>query len=418
MSLLGVETSVRERLGMDPHSLGLSALPQAVEKRMKARGVKSAEEYLGLLTRDRSENDSLADELVVPESWFFRGGRALFTRMAEFVAARIASRTTHREVRILSIPCSTGEEPYSLAIACHECFIPPTDYRIDAVDVSAKHLERAEAARFSAFSYREAGNDIRPAYFRQNGDRWELLPHLQQLVRFRVANLTDPAFLIQEQPYDLIVCRNVFIYLTPDGKRRAMASLDRLLAIDGLMCLTPGEADRLPPGQFTLAVQGEFGLYRRVCAEPVVLATETQTRTPEPKTPLPRQVGHFQAPLVEKPPVVLASPLVEPQPRVSPLDLARQLADLGQLTEARASCERAIRESGVSAAGYTLLGTIHLAEGRTDEAAETFRRALYLDPQHKEAITHMIVVNDRKGNTTQAEALRRRLARLSLGDAK
>ena len=70
-----------------------------------------------------------------------------------------------RPVRILSVPCSTGEEPYSLVIALHEQLTPPADYQIDAVDLSTAHLERARAARFTSFAFREAGPDIRPAYF-------------------------------------------------------------------------------------------------------------------------------------------------------------------------------------------------------------------------------------------------------------
>ena len=79
---------------------------------------------------------------------------------------------------------------------------------------------------------------------------------------------------------------------------------------------------------------------------------------------------------------------------------------------------RLLQESGVSANGYALLGTIHLAEGHGDDAAEAFRRALYLDPDHGEAISHMIVISERKGNATQAAAFRRRLARQPRGDAK
>jgi len=415
MSLHAVEANVRNRLGLDPNSLGPSALTQAVELRMKARGLQNQEEYARLLVRDTSESDSLAAELVVPESWFFRGSRALFNRMAEFLAGRVANQAAGKRVRVLSIPCSTGEEPYSLAIACHEHFIPPDSYLIDAVDVSVRHLERAEAARFSAFSFREAGPDIRPPYFRQLGERWELLPHLRQLVHFRIANLTDPAFLIGEQPYDLIVCRNLFIYLTLEGKRRAMSSLDRLLALDGMMCLTPGEADRLPPGQFALASSGEAGLYRRVGAENLDVATVVPRSDPKP-TPHVWKVDPPPAPpIIPMPhdPV----PVCEPPQGVT-LAATQELANSGLLVQARESCEKLIRQSPASAEVYSLLGTILLALGQREEATEAFRRALYLNPEHQEAISHMIVINDRKGNKSQSDAFRRRLSRLTQEEAK
>jgi chemotaxis protein methyltransferase WspC len=251
-----------------------------------------------------------------------------------------------------------------------------------------------------------------------------LLPHLRQQVHFRNANLTDPGFLRDEPPYDLIICRNVFIYFTADGRRRAMASLDRLLSLDGMLCLTTGEADRLPPGQFMLAAPGEFGLYRRV------VSAVTPTMPPlfvPPPTPLgvPR-VSLPSSPLPPLPPIPVpasniptTAPAIVPANRGSGLQAAREHANAGRLVEARTACERSIREAGgATADAYTLLGTIHLAEGHSDEAADAFRRALYLDPDHAEAISHMIVICDRKGNATQAAALRRRLLRQPREDAK
>jgi chemotaxis protein methyltransferase WspC len=410
MSLIGVEAVVRERLGMDPASLGLSALHQAVQVRMRARGASSHAEYAGLLALDPAEAGALGVELAVPESWFFRGGHQLFDRVAEFVAARAAARPPGQGVRVLSAPCSTGEEPYSVAIACHEGFVPPDAYAIDAVDVSARHLERATAARYPNFSFRESGPDIRPAHFKSVGEQWELLPHLRRQVRFRTANLTDPGFLSDEPRYDVIFCRNVFIYLTPDGRRRAMASLERLLAPDGMLCLTPGEADRLPPGQFTAS--GDSGLYRRAAAVPAVAVPAPP---PVLRAPLPR-VDPVPPPIEEPAPVVMG-PVAAVQPKPASLEAARALADAGRLAEARLACERMLKDAPASGALQALLGTIELAQGRADAAADAFRRSLYLDPDCVEALEQMIVITDRKGNAAQAAALRRRLARLSREDA-
>ena len=105
--------------------------------------------------------------------------------------------------------------------------------------------------------------DVRPVYFHQIEGQWELLPHLRAAVRFQPGNLTDPLFLASERPYDLILCRNLFIYLTPDARVRALANFDRLLALDGWLCVTPTEADRLPPDRFVSDGPTEFGIYRR-----------------------------------------------------------------------------------------------------------------------------------------------------------
>jgi chemotaxis protein methyltransferase WspC len=403
MNLRGIEAVVRDRLGLDPAALGPAAFPRAVERRMDVRGNTTPEAYLAVLATDSAEVAALAAELVVPESWFFRGGRAQFDRLAELIAVRAA----RQPVRVLSVPCSTGEEPYSLAIALRERLVPPDSYTIDAVDISESHLSRAAAGQFTAFAFREGGADIRPAYFRQAGDRWELLPHLRAAVRFRTGNAIDPLFLQCEPPYDLILCRNLFIYLTAEAQRQATATLDRLLTPDGWLCLTPAEADRLPPGRFAPEGAAGFGIYRRAGSRaghsPAARSDPKRPSRPKPLPPVPPP-PRFPAP----------SDLEDStRPTKAPpsLEVARTLADAGRLAEARAACEELTRGPCELPDAYSLLGVVLQAQGHAAEAAEAFRKALYLAPDHPEALTHMIVICEARGEAAQAAALRRRLAR-------
>jgi chemotaxis protein methyltransferase WspC len=206
----------------------------------------------------------------------------------------------------------------------------------------------------------------------------------------------------------LILCRNLFIYLTPDGRRRAMAALDRLLASDGWLCLTPGEADRLPPGSFAPVAPTEFGIYRRASARSALFAVV------EVQRPAPSQPSVIAEPLPDvQPPVPTLAP-VPPQPS---LELARALADAGRLAAARELCESLLRDGAGTPEAHTLLGVVHQAEGHPDAAVEAFRKALYLAPGHREALSHMIVLCDRKGDAAQAAAFRQRLARVGGEDA-
>ncbi len=230
------------------------------------------------------------------------------------------------------------------------------------------------------------------------GEAWELLPHLRGLVRFLPGNLTDPLFLASERPYDLIVCRNVFIYLTPEAKQRAMANIDRLLALDGRLCVTPAEADRLPPGRFVPEGAPEFGIYRRVGLDSGIhkmLAIEPVEPQPEPAPP----------------PTVPSAP----PPTPGTLAAARVLADAGRLADARAACEHLLRAHPGDADALALLGVVHLAAGHADAAYDAFGKALYLAPDHTEAVSHMIGLCERKGQTARAAALRKRLARRADG---
>jgi chemotaxis protein methyltransferase WspC len=248
------------------------------------------------------------------------------------------------------------------------------------------------------FAFREAGVDLRPIYFRSVGDVWELLPHLRAAVRFQSGNLSDPLFLAAERAYDLILCRNLFIYFTPDARVRAAANFDRLLALDGRLCVTPAEADRLPPGRFVPDGPTEFGLYRRAgtggAAQPI--RAPRSNAAVETKTP-PSAMRPFIPEVADAPPAP------------DTLGAARELADAGRLDEARAACERVLRTRPTDADALALLGVIHLAAGRTDAAFDLFRKALYLVPDHLEAMAHMTGLCDRRGDTARAAALRRRL---------
>ncbi len=395
-----IDTVVRERLGLDPLSLGPNVLGRAVEVRMHARGVADPAVYAARLMTEQMELAALAAELAVSETWFFRGGRSLFDRLAAFVVDRTAGRSPGNAVRTLSIPCSTGEEPYSLAMALHERFLTPDDFTIDAVDLSERALTKAKAARYGAFAFRESGADIRPAYFRRTEEQWEVLPHLRAAVRFRTGNLTDPHFLADERAYDLIVCRNLFIYLTADGRVRAMANFDRLLALDGRLCVTPGEADRLPPGRFVPDGPTESGVYKRAGVGSTI-----------PTLPLPRTNAPFEPAAF---PTLTPAPLSShTSPAFATLGAARLLADAGRLDEALAMCEQLLRTRPTDADALSLIGVVYLANGRTNDAFDALRKALYLVPDHAEAMSHMMGLCERRGDTARASALRRRLARLT-----
>src|SRR5262249_5758451 len=143
--------------------------------------------------------------------------------------------------RVLSVPCSTGEEPYSLALALLEAGVAPSSWQIDAVDLSPRHIERAGRGVFGEFSFRQTPPELRQRYFRRIAAGWEPEPALRALVRFRQGNLLAAFFLAGEEPFDLIFCRNLFIYLLPAARRRALETLDRLLAAEGWLCMGHAE---------------------------------------------------------------------------------------------------------------------------------------------------------------------------------
>jgi chemotaxis protein methyltransferase WspC len=443
MSLDTVLDLLRARIGLDPDSLGPAAFRAAVAARMRDLGLTDPAAYAGVVLAGGEECDALADEIVVPETWFFRGGAKLFADLARHLRDTLAAEPPDRTFRALSVPCSTGEEPYSLAIALTEAGIPPGRWTIDGIDLSRRSLERAGRGWYRESAFREGEPRHRHPYFRPVEGGWEIVPSLRGAVRFRRGNLVEPRALADEGPFDLVMCRNLLIYLHPAARAQVLATLDRLLAPCGLLCTGHAEPLSLLDRRFRPTGPPGFFLYRRDdggSAQCPGLAPGrlTPASTPErlvsvdaPGLPrgdsrsgLPGPGSNNReapracpgAPNVggNLPPVEtnVTNPGASPG---HPLAEARTLADAGKLDEALASCRAHLGAAGPSAELYSLLGAIHHARHERAEAANCFRKALYLDPAHAGALTHLMLLSEEDGDTAAADRLRRRLARATAG---
>jgi chemotaxis protein methyltransferase CheR len=202
--------------------------------------VRSALQRTGAETLTPSLLGRVVDEFTVKETWLFREEQALaaipWHALAESARARGDS-----EVRVWSAACSTGEEPYTLAILACEAFgshAPPV--RIVATDISQVALDRAALARYGARSTRAVPRELLDRYFRTDGDHHVVSPVLRKLVELGRRNLTR-----DEAPgrFDLILCRNVLIYFPPETTARVIDALESALHEDGMLLL--GSADTL-----------------------------------------------------------------------------------------------------------------------------------------------------------------------------
>jgi chemotaxis protein methyltransferase WspC len=381
------------RIGLAPESLGPSAAAAAVAARMRALGLTDQFAYGAALAVDADEQQLLAEELAVPETWFFRGG-AVFA----YLAARFRDEWPARHgrpFRVLSVPCSSGEEPYSIALALEEAAAPDDCCTILGVDLSRRQLAAARRAVYSENSFRQIDVDLRSRYFTGRDGKWSLVDSVKRHVGFAQANLADPEFLSDQEPFDLIFCRNLLIYFDEPGRRQARANLERLLAPAGRICLGPAEP--LDPADHRYRPEGpaEYFLYRRVVAP-----------QPHPWRPTPL------APLAPRPSPAVAAPTPAPAPLDRLLEQARRAADDGRLPEAAAACEEALRRFGANPDAYCLLGLVHQSRRERNLAAECFTKALYLLPEHAESLLHLMLLRRDQGDVAAAALLERRLRRV------
>jgi chemotaxis protein methyltransferase WspC len=405
MNLAVVIELLQRRTGLDPEALGRQAVRTTVLARMHLLEMADADSYSALLESDEDEFHRLIDEVVVPETWFLRGGD-LFFYLAEHVRTVLAERKDPELFRALSVPCSTGEEPYSLALALAETGVPAKRCCIDAIDVSPSNIEQARRGIFPELSFRQMSPELRNRYFRPQGSAWEIDPLLRSSVSYSTGNLLDTELLLRERPYDLIFCRNLFIYLHPPARRQGLDTVLRLLAPAGLLCL--GHADSLDPEDRRFERTGPVGyfLYRRA-KKPI--ARSLPTRAPAAKK-VERRPQPVRKPAVQ-------TPIAKPEP-INVLNLARQQADSGQMDEALSTCRSVEERSGPSADLYSLMGVILQARHEQTEAMQSFRKALYLDPNHPEALLHLMLLYRCRGDHDQADLLRQRLRRVGSAPGK
>jgi len=412
-----LEALLAERIGLDPSTVGNGLLDRALHARMAARGLARPEEYLDLLRRSPAEQEELVEEVVIPESWFFRDGRP-FTLFGEFARGRAAGGAV---VRALSLPCAAGEEPYSLAITLLEAGLPAARWVLHGVDISARVLVRAARGVYRENAFRGSDPALRVRYFEAGPQGFEIAPAVRAAVRFVHGNLLDPALLKGEAPYDAIFCRNVLIYLDPASRRRAVETLDRLLAPAGMLFL--GHADNPGDGGHRFESTGDKGAFAYRRATPKsrsgVMPSPAGANSRSGVMPSPAgansRSGVMPSPVT---PPAAAAPARAAAAAAAPaedletmLERALALAGGGQNAQAVALCEQALRRHGPAAPAFFLLGMIRHASGDLPGAEESLKKAVYLDPGHQDALLALALAADRRGDAASAAGYRRRADR-------
>lgn len=221
---------LRRASGLD---LTAAELARAVARRMAARGIARADDYLLQLAPE--EIDALLELLVIPESWMFRDADA-FRAATAFVRAQLAA-VPGRSLRILSVPCASGEEPYSMAMALQDAGVPAGACLIEAVDLSHQAIERARRGCYTRNAFRGHELGFRDRYFTPEGDHYRIAPQLRAQVRFSQGNLLDFDSAANAGRYDLIFCRNLLIYFDDVARETAVHNIHEMLYPGGYICL-------------------------------------------------------------------------------------------------------------------------------------------------------------------------------------
>jgi chemotaxis protein methyltransferase WspC len=226
-------------IGIDPRTLDAGRLKWILSARCRHLLLADAPAYAAYLEQNPAELDALIDQVVVQETRFFRDP-AVFDHIRTAIA-QIAATVTG-PLRILSAPCGTGQEPYSLAAMLTLAGVPPAQVSIDAFDISLSALAVARRGVYPEHALTHVSPELQHACGLRRQRHWEVHEALRERVRFDRRNLAEPSALGAEAQYHLILCRNLFIYLRPEARTALAESLAAALVPGGRLIL--GTADR------------------------------------------------------------------------------------------------------------------------------------------------------------------------------
>ena len=399
MSDFEIEALLQKAMGLKVTSIGKSTLDRSILTRMRALSIDDKTEYLGNLKTSAIELRELIEEVVIPETWFFRD-KDPFKVLNQYLVTEWMPKHRNNILRVLSVPCSTGEEPYSITMSLLNSGWPADRFTVHAVDISRRSLERAQKGIYTEHSFRGSDLAYRTQYFRKEQRGYALNKKVRQKVHFHNGNILNPLFMEGLGVFDIIFCRNVLIYFDALSRYQAIKTLSQLLNDDGILFVGHAEANLFTNTLFTPAPFSQAFAFYKKPKEIVQPATVIDGQQPTKRKKIgSKHLYPFQR-------------LKKDTHEEPDLVLARKLADKGELTEATRICEEFLNQFGPSAQAFFLLGIIYNSAEDIEQAEKLFRKAIYLNPKHEEALVFLSLLAEKHGATDEAKALQQRINRL------
>jgi len=451
-------TLLERVLGFRAEPTRAEDVTRALGERLLARSCKDAKAYGRVLDDPRlraEETRAIADRLTVNETYFLResaGLRVLVDRLVPELLAR-----GEGPVRILSVGCSTGDEPYGIALLLHEAGIAPGQVEITGVDVSSNVIATARRAQYSEWALRNVPAALRARYFERERKGYRLVAELRERARFELRNVVDAdgAFWESAQ-YDLILCRNLLIYLGTEAIELAVSRFASALTPGGALFLGHAETSLAGP-RFT--VEEDDGAFyfrlrkhaaepaRRVRSRPPAQSRQKQPSPPsEPQNRLPGFDADQAARALLEPIGRAGSRIQELEAGLFPaaerptserleelgdvLELIQQerfddalgrvetgevderserallravlLTNLGRTMEARQAAQSRLARLPACPFAHYLLGLCHETASQHDEARRLYARSAELDPGFAMARLRAGMLARRAGRSEEA----------------
>jgi chemotaxis protein methyltransferase CheR len=407
---------VDEKSGMDLPPARRIDLQRAIARALAETGLSDTLVLYQRLRgdRDRAELESFISLLTVGETHFFRN-RPQFDALEKHILPEVIRRRSHeRRLRIWSAGCSSGEEPYSLAMLLERLIPDLAEWNllIIATDMDREALKKAYRATYGPWSFRDVPAHIRSQYFTSHGREFQVVPHIREMVTFEYLNLVEdsyPSLLTNTNAMDLILCRNVLIYFRENVSRSVVARLYDAIVDDGWLLVGHAEPSQSIFERFSVQNFPGTIVYRKSRGKTVLTPTTSDRgRVPDSSRrsnahrnlgPCPsvdrRQAvdaegddpcedalklwvaGHMESALS----ALENAAMEHPSDARAPYLIAKLQAGRLHMDAAEFWITEALGRDHFFAPAHYLRGLMMQEEDRSEDALESLRRCVYSDPR-------------------------------------
>jgi chemotaxis protein methyltransferase WspC len=397
--------------GLNVDSIGLLSIARGINNSMKKCAIENTHIYTEKIKSDRQLFAELIEEIKVPETWFFRDAEC-FNFVKNHIIENKSVYNSSNPLRILSAPCSTGEEPYSAVMLAFDCGLKHDSIHVVATDISSESIRHAQNKVYRKSSFRNDYDNFQIKYFTSHNTNHIISQDVAKVPVFVEDNLVKNNFLENHSKFDFIFCKNLLIYLSEQARTRVLENIKRLLKEDGALLVGLSEINYFTHNGFE-QIKHNMAFACKLSSQPHSYYTDFKPIVP-----------------IEKAPEINSEKIISPKPKTKmktfepqavkstnptiTIESVKSMADKGDFKSAENICNILLQNEYTDSEALYYMGLIQNALHNGQKAADYFKKVLYLQPDHYESLVHISLIYESDGDSQRANLYRQRAERVYL----
>jgi len=389
-------TVLEEEIGLDPESVGYKYIEKSINNTILKLGQIDEKEFYKEIIINKKSLEIFIEEIVVSETWFLRN-RKSFNNLKIYLNQY---DVVNEKLKILSAPCSTGEEIYSIIFMLFESGISSANCNLAAWDINHLNLNKAKKAMYKKLSLKELNDTDIEKYFRKEENFYKIKDdYLQYKIDFKQINLTKKIIEINEK-FDIIFCRNLLIYLNENARKILLFNLEQLIKDNGILFVGESELNYFLNNGFDKIDNNTS------------IACIPSFKEKRKKTILINK--QFKKEIKKDNLVINLSVDNENKTKEkNNLDLELQnLISLNKLDKAELICQENIIKNKLEWKNYFWLGFIFFIKEDYNKSKDYFLKALFLNPLEYDTLIYLSLIENKEGNLEKSDLYRKRAKKI------